>query len=216
MIENSPEVMESMPLAPQDLKNCFNQPFINWNGIIDYSSCYHQNKKAEFGRLSDLVTDELIGLCQNKKYIVIYGHSKSGKAIIGKLISQALRLRLIISDDYQYLGWKNNMYHIREIIKSSDEPLIIEGIHSGRLLRKGVQLNDFFADLVIHLEINKESLSIAYQKDGEGDKLLNDKIFNFNKKNIDKIFFEWHEMQKKLFPEKMPIIININTSFSGF
>jgi len=202
----------NLPLAYSE---CYNQPFVNWNGFINYSKDYHQTQRADFG-IKNLVTDELIELCKGKKYIVIYGHTKSGKVLFGKLLSEALGVRLIISDDYKYLGWEQNMYHIREIIKSTDEPLIIEGVQSGRLLRKGVEFNDFFADIVIHLEINKESLSIAYQKDGEGYKLKHNKVFNFNKHILDNIFFKWYEMQKTYYPEKMPIIINLNTSFVGF
>ena len=194
---------------------CYNQPFLNWNGIIHYSKEYHQTEKADFG-VKNLITEELIDLCKNKKYIVIYGHTKSGKVAVGKLLAEALGVKLIISDDYKYLGWEKNMYHIREIIKSTDEPLIIEGVQGGRLLRKGVQFNDFFADLVIHLEINKESLSKAYINDGEGYKLRHNKVYNFNKHIIDNIFYKWYFMQKELYPEKMPIIINMNTSFVGF
>ena len=207
---------DKLPTDPAiTYSECYNQPFFNWNRIIEYSKDYHQTEKAEFG-VKNLITKELIELCKGKKYIVIYGHTKSGKVAVGKLLSEALNIRLIISDDYKYLGWEKNMYHIREIIKSTDEPLIIEGVQSGRLLRKGIQLNDFFADLVIHLEINKQSLSIAYQKDGEGYKLKHNKVFNFNKNILDKIFFEWYYLQKQYYPEKMPIIINMNTSFVGF
>ena len=194
---------------------CYNQPFVNWNGIIEYSKDHRQTQRADFG-VKNLVTNELIELCKGKKYIVIYGHTKSGKVLFGKLLSEALGVKLIISDDYKHLGWKQNMYHIREIIKNTNEPLIIEGVQSGRLLRKGVEFNDFFADVVIHLEINKQSLSIAYQKDGEVYKLRHNKVFNFNKHILDNIFFKWYEMQKNMYPEKMPIIINADTSFCGF
>jgi hypothetical protein len=194
---------------------CYNQPFVNSNGIINYSELYHQIEKAEFG-VKNLVNNELINLCKGKKYIVIYGHTKSGKVAIGKLLAEALGVKLIISDDYKHLGWEKNMYHIREIISKTDEPLIIEGVQSGRLLRKGVEFNDFFADLVIHLEINKESLSNAYIKDGEGYKLKHNKVFNFNKHVLDNIFFKWYQMQKKIYPNKMPIIINMNTSYVCF
>lgn len=207
---------QQTPPAPDiTYGECYNQPFVNWNGIIDYSKDYHQTEKAEFG-IKNLITSELIELCKNKKYIVIYGHTKSGKVCFGKLLSEALGVKLIISDDYKYFGWKQNMYHIREIIKSTNEPLIVEGVQSGRLLRKGVEFNDFFADIVIHLEINQQSLSIAYQRDGEGYKLRHNKVFNFNKHILDNIFFKWYEMQKTYYPEKMPIIINANTSFIGF
>ena len=207
--------LQNITTPPLAYSECYNQPFVNWNGIIDYSKDYRQTQRADFG-IKNLITNELLELCNLKKYIVIYGHTKSGKVLFGKLLSEALGVRLIISDDYKYLGWKQNMYHIREIIKSTDEPLIIEGVQSGRLLRKGVEFNDFFADLVIHLEINNVSLSIAYQRDGEGYKLRHNKVFNFNKHIIDNIFFKWYEMQINMYPEKMPIIINVNTSFCGF
>lgn len=195
---------------------CYNQPFVNWNKIIDYSTVYHQTKKAQYGKLNELITDELINLCRDKKYVVIYGHTKSGKVVIGKCLANALNRKLIISDDYKYLGWVENMYHIRRLIKLTDEPLIIEGVQSGRLLRKGIQHNDFFADIVIHLEINRHSLTIAYKKSGEGHKLQGNKVYNFNEKMLDKIFLEWYQLQKKFYPDKMPIIINMNTSFAGF
>ena len=198
-------MIDSSDTATMTQNPCYNQPFVNWNGIIDYSHEYHQTEKAEY-RIKNLVTQELIELCKNKKYIVIYGHTKSGKVLFGKLLSEALGVRLIISDDYKYLGWKQNMYHIREIIKSTDEPLIIEGVQSGRLLRKGVEFNDFFSDIVIHLTINKQSLCIAYQKDGEGYKLRHNKVFNFNKHILDNIFFKWYEKQKNLYPEKCQLL----------
>jgi len=201
--------------APINYTTCYNQPFVNLNGIINYSELYRQTEKAEFG-VKNLVNDELINLCKGKKYIVIYGHTKSGKVAVGKALAESLNVKLIISDNYKHLGWKENMYHIREIISKTDEPLIIEGVQSGRLLRKGVEFNDFFADIVIHLEINSVSLSNAYIKDGEGYKLRHNKVFNFNKHILDNIFFKWYEMQKNIYPEKMPILINMNTSYVGF
>ena len=36
---------------------------------------------------------------------------------------------------------------------------------------------------------------------------------NFNEKVIDKIFYEWYEIQLKYYSNKLPEIIKINTSF---
>lgn len=191
-----------------------NNPFSYNASKIEYSDRYKQPKKAEFGKLSELITDELIELCKDKKYIVIYGYTKSGKVIVGRELAKALNRRLIISDDYIPEGWKVNMYVIRDIIrKNPDEMIIIEGVQSGRLLRKGVENGDFFADLVIHIEINDESTEFCYIRDGEGHKLKGGKVHHFNKNILDKIYYEWHEMQSRFYPDKMPEIILMNTSF---
>lgn len=196
--------------------NYFNQPFKNWNRIINYSTDYKQTEKAIFGKLNHLITDELINICKDKKYIIVYGHTKSGKVIIAKKLSEILNRQAIISDDYMHLGFEQNMYHIRDMIKETNDSLIIEGVQTPRLLRKGIENKDFFCDLVIHLTIDENSVTMAYHKDKESEKLKNNKIFNFNKNVLDKVFFEWYDMQKKYFSHKMPTIININTSFLNF
>lgn len=178
---------------------------------IKYSDKYKQPNKAEFGKLNDLITDELVNLCKDKKRIIIYGHAKSGKILIAKELSRLLNFKLIVSDDYMHLGFKDAMYHIKEIAMLSNEPLIIEGVQASRLLRKGVELNDFFSDLIIHTEINIPSLMLSYQRDGEAHKINN--VINFNEKVIDKIFYEWYEIQLKYYSNKLPEIIKINTSF---
>jgi len=84
---------------------------------IEYNKeLYTQKHNAEFGKLDMLVNDELINLCKNSKHIIIYGHSKSGKVILGRLISKKIGCDLIVSDDYMYLGWSNNMYYIKELL----------------------------------------------------------------------------------------------------
>jgi hypothetical protein len=178
---------------------------------INYCSEYVQPTKAEFGNLSALVTPELINICRKAKYVVIYGYTKSGKVIIGKLIADKLNRQLIISDHYRHLGWENNMYHIRSIIEATNQPLVIEGVQSGRLLRKGCQRNDFFADVVIHLTINNASVAESYIRDGEGEKLKY--IHNFNKNILDKIFFDWYKLQLEKHPRRVPIMVHIDTSF---
>lgn len=189
----------------------YNKPHIQSNTIIKYTPKYKQYEQAEFGKLEMLITPELMELCRPAKYIVIYGYTKSGKVKIGTLLAERLRRRLIISDHYKHLGWENNMYHIRSIIESTNEPLIIEGVQSGRLLRKGVQRNDFFANVVIHLDCNRQSIAHCYVQDGEGEKLKY--VHNFNANILDKIFYEWYDLQKQKHPKKMPVLINMNTSF---
>jgi len=203
--------------APMTQNQCYNQPFFAWNGIIEYSKEYKQFNKADFG-VENLITDELINLCKNKKHIIIYGHSKSGKVCLAKIISEKLKCKLIISDDYMHLGWDDNMYHIRDLLKNefAETQTIFEGVQTCRLLRKGVQLDDYYPDLVIHITCNYESIVQSYYNDGQQYKLKGGKVKRFNEKILDKIFFEWYDLLMKNKPNKKPMIININTSYVGF
>jgi hypothetical protein len=180
---------------------------------IDYNTeLYSQKDNAEFGKLDMLVTDELINLCKKSKHIIIYGHSKSGKVILGRLISEKIGCDLIVSDDYMHLGWSDNMYYIKELLqtKHKEEQIIFEGVQACRLLRKGVQLNDYYPELVIHVTCNYRSIEQCYLNDGQQNKLKGGKVKRFNEKILDKIFYEWWDMLPK---EKRPKIINIDTSF---
>ena len=67
---------------------------------IKYSDKYKQPNKAEFGKLNDLITDELVNLCKDKKRIIIYGHAKSGKILIAKELSRLLNFKLIVSESF--------------------------------------------------------------------------------------------------------------------
>ena len=173
---------------------------------------YRQTKKAEFGKLDMLINDDLINICKKSKHIIIYGHAKSGKVLLGKKLSKIIGCDLIISDDYMHLGWADNMYHIKELVqtKYKDKQVIFEGVQTCRLLRKGVQLNDYYPDLVIHVTCNYKSIAQCYRNDRVAYKLKGGKVKRFNEKILDKIFFEWWEILPE---EKRPKIINIDTSF---
>ena len=168
--------------------------------------------KVEFGKLDVLITDDLINECLNKHYIIIYGHAKSGKILIARLLSEKLKRKLIVTDDFIHYGFKECIYVIREKIKEINEPLIIEGVQTARLLRKGIEMNDFFADLIIHLECDEQSIEQSYINDGEINKIP--QIHKFNQ-TIDKIFEEYKYLQEINYPEKKPQIITLNTSYNG-
>jgi len=203
--------------APMTQNQCYNQPFFDWNGIIDYSTEYKQYNKADFGS-DNLINDDLINLCKNKKHIIIYGHSKTGKVFLAKKISEKIGCKLIISDDYMNLGWSDNMYYIRDLLKNEllETQTIFEGVQTCRLLRKGVQFNDYYPDLIIHITCNYESIVQSYYNDRQQYKLKGGKVKRFNEKILDKIFFEWYDILIRNYPNKKPIIININTSYVSF
>jgi len=181
--------------------------------IIYNHELYQQKHKATYGELSNLITDDLIDLCKKSKHILIYGHTKSGKVLLGKLLAGKLGCDLIISDDYKYLGWSNNMYYVKEHLlqkKYKDKQVIYEGIQTCRALRKGVQLDDYYPDMVIHVTCDYNCIEKCYYRDMEGHKLKGGKVKIFNEKVLDKIFFDWWEILPK---NKRPILVNIDTSF---
>ena len=175
---------------------------------------YKQYPISGYGGLETQVTKKLIKICKKYKTIVIYGYTKSGKVIIAKELAKQLNCKLIISDNYKRLGFYKGMYYIRDVIKDNDEQIIIEGVQSGRILRKGVQNNDFFADLVIELEINYKSIIECYYKTNESYKLKYNRVYNFNFRLLDKIYNEWKKLQDFKTPEINTDILKINTSFA--
>ncbi len=181
---------------------------------IQYNSeLYSQAEKAEYGKLNALITPELISVAKKSKHILIYGHTKSGKVIIGRKIAEALGCDLIISDDYKRLGWSKSMYFIKDKLlldKYKDKQVVFEGVQTCRTLRKGVLRDDYYPDLVIHIKCNYSSIASCYIYEGEGYKLKGDKVKNFNSKMLDKIFYEWW---LRLPEEKKPIILEMDTSF---
>lgn len=164
---------------------------------------------VEFGKIDSLITDELINQCLDKHRIIIYGHAKSGKILIARSLAEKLKRKLIITDDYMEYGFKHSMYVIKDLIEETKEPLIIEGVQTSRLLRKGLEYNDFYCDMIIHLECNKQSIEQAYINDNEEHKLS--KVYTFNEM-LDNIFEEWYQNMSF---DKMPLIIKLNTSFTN-
>lgn len=177
-----------------------------------YTNEYKQPCKAKFGNLTDLITPELISLCRDAKHIVIYGHARSGKSLITKCLSEKLDNRkFVFSDWYMYLGFQQNMYALLAIIRNNTKqlPLIIEGIQTCRLLRKGIEKNVFNPEIVIHIVCNYETIVHGYKEAGEAHKLRNNLVKNWNTM-FDKIFFDWYDMIK--YSENKPKIIKIDTS----
>ena len=60
--------------------------------------------------------DELINQCLDKHRIIIYGHAKSGKIIIARLLAEKLKRKLIVTDEFMEYGFKQSMYVIKELI----------------------------------------------------------------------------------------------------
>lgn len=90
-----------------------------------------------------------------KGNVVIIGYAATGKTTF----SNALKFdgSLYHTDDYLKYGSVESLYVLMEDLKKDSNPLkVIEGIGGYRLLRKGVELNNFSADLIINCVASKE------------------------------------------------------------
>ena len=74
----------------------------------------------EFGKLDELITDELINQCLDKHRIIIYGHAKSGKILIARLLAEKLKRKLIITEQNKLL----NKFSATHLEKSKKKYLI--------------------------------------------------------------------------------------------
>lgn len=159
-----------------------------------------------------LVTPQLIDLCNKHNTIVICGFTKTGKITIAQKLAKELNRKLFISDDYQFVKPEESLYVFMEDILHEyrkGTPIIVEGILCFRLLRKGIQLGNFFPELILKTKCNEETIRYFYEKDGEGHKA--NRAISFNK-GLDKIWNDYLDLLY-LHPQiKRPGFVELNTS----
>lgn len=152
----------------------------------------------------NLVTPQLVKYCESMQTIVICGFTKTGKVLIAKKLAEQLNRPLIISDDYkfeEYEYFRNTVLNLY----NKKIPFIAEGVLCFRLLRKGVQENNFYPNLILKTVCNEATIRYFYNKDGEADKIH--RVLGFNK-SLSTI---WNEYIN--YPNiSIPNIIELNTS----
>jgi hypothetical protein len=86
--------------------------------------------------------------------VVIIGKPASGKTYSSKLLKHDNpKHHVIHTDDYGKFGFKEGLYRLLMDLPRVKQPYIVEGILGYRLLRKGVELDVFYPDMVIELII---------------------------------------------------------------
>jgi hypothetical protein len=166
---------------------------------------------------SKLITPELVDYCSQFKTITVLGYTKTGKITIAKKLSQELNYPLFISDHYININNREQLLYdmMNHIIPyyNSNQPLIIEGILGFRLLRKGLQLNNFHTDLIIKTKCNDETIKHFYRMDGEESKI--NRALSFNK-GLNKIWNEYKEMLSHNQYNKIPKFIELETTLPEY
>lgn len=165
---------------------------------------------------SSLVTPRLVNFCKNKKAIVVCGYTKTGKVKIARKLAEELNYPLFISDDYiQEEDRVESLYKLIDDILpyyNQGKPFIVEGILCFRLLRKGVQLGNFYSDFIIKTECSDRTIQYFYDQDGESHKIKRALSFN---KGLNTIWEEYLDLMaiNRIPP---PEFLRLNTSLPGF
>jgi len=99
--------------------------------------------------------EKILNSIPKKGNVVIIGYPATGKTFLLDTIITACRVRASTyhTDDYIKHGFVEALYVLMEEIAKDKTPLkIIEGVLGYRLIRKGIELHTFHADLVIVCE----------------------------------------------------------------
>lgn len=124
------------------------------------------------------------------KNVLIIGPPASGKTTLAKKLATPDHL-LIHTDDYMGLGYYDAMYSILDDIIESEKPTIVEGVQGYRLLRKGVEKNTYYPDIVIELKISDEKMEEIYRLERDPKKIRY--LSSFNKMH-EKILTDYQNM----------------------
>lgn len=150
---------------------------------------------------------ELIQLLQNEysnKNILVIGYPAVGKTTFAtKYIQYLPNHTCIHTDDYIPYGHEQSLYVLLEDLKSINTATFIEGVLGYRLLRKGIQLDCYYPDVVFELTAPWEHIEKVYNTEREDKKIQNLKSFA---KSLDTILKQY----KALPNPKTPIWHTIN------
>jgi adenylate kinase family enzyme len=102
----------------------------------------------------------------NEYKVVIIGYPASGKSTLTNELEKVYSDYTIYRDiDFTKNGYVDGLYELRnKIATDAKEKFIVEGVMGYRFLRKGAQLKDFEADLIIHVKCSERKREIRYRK----------------------------------------------------
>jgi dephospho-CoA kinase len=106
---------------------------------------------------------------EQENIIVIVGHPATGKTHLSKELEiNYPDYRIIHSDDYMKHGYEKSLYvMLEDIVTSPNKKMIIEGVQTPRLLRKGLELNNFNPDVIINTTADAHTKLERYKSRGQ-------------------------------------------------
>lgn len=117
------------------------------------------------------------------KNVLILGCPASGKTYLSNLICNRTHLKLH-TDDFMLSDYGIGLYGLLTRLSFIDSPTLIEGVGGYRLIRKGAELAQYYADIIIKLSITQERQNETYAKERDEKKLKYLKTFNESNNKI--------------------------------
>lgn len=139
-------------------------------------------------------TTAVIAEIKNKNVLII-GCPASGKTYLASKLAGDSHT-VIHTDDFIDKGYKDSLYAILDHIKTINGNSIVEGVQGYRLLRKGVEFNCYYPDIVIELEISEKRLSQTYNEVRRGKSFESLASFNAGHQKILKEYFAMDNKNK--------------------
>ena len=125
----------------------------------------------------------------SRKNIVIVGCPASGKTTLAKELAKRTGQKVFHTDDYMQHGYKQSLYVLIADLMEQGRAVIVEGVQGYRLLRKGVETQSIYPDIVIELKVSPEQVERVYRTERVWDKRRSvDKVL----KNLE-AFNKMHE-----------------------
>ncbi len=125
--------------------------------------------------------EEIVNLLNNEysdKNILVIGYPAVGKTTFAKKYIEHLPYHTLIStDDYLSHGYEESLYALIEDLIKIQNLTLVEGVLGYRLLRKGVQLDCYYPDVVFELTAPWTHIEKVYQTERETKKIPNLKSF---------------------------------------
>lgn len=138
------------------------------------------------------------------KNVLIIGQPASGKTYLSKQLAHDNPSHYLIhTDNYMKYGYKESLYRLLMELGGVSKPTIIEGVLGYRLLRKGVELDCYYPDIVVELEITDALMYKTYaleRKEKNMDYLAgfnnaHKKILNDYRGMVNPHPPEWHKIK---------------------
>lgn len=139
--------------------------------------------------------------------VLIIGCPASGKTYISNLLGKDNPGHTLIhTDDYIKHGYEEALYVLLDDLKEIHNPAIIEGVLGYRLLRKGVELDCYYPDIVIELDISEALMFKTYSKERREKQISNLRGFNKSHQTI-------LDKYKRMINKKPPKWIHVHNAY---
>lgn len=164
--------------------------------------------------------EQTLFLTPEDKNIVIIGYAATGKSFFADMLMSLginkYDYKLIRSDDYQNKGFQQSLYvmmsHIQHMRLNGQERFIVEGIQGYRLLRKGLEEQTFFADVVFLMKADKATRHKRYLN--RKDSIQKMGYLDGFDSMLNKVWLDYLNMvlQQQKTLKKIPRLVEVNTT----